>query len=66
MNTKAVVKMQVEVSLYDTWGKECKIDQVFNQASNAAISRVNKALSKDTNIRILGNPRVDAIIASND
>jgi len=66
MNTKAIVKMQVEVSLYDTWGKDCKIEQVFKQASNAVISRVNKLLSKDANIRIIGDARVDTIIASND
>jgi len=66
MNTKAVVKIQVEVSLYDTWGQDCKIEQVFNQARVSAINRVSKLLSTDTNIRIIGDPRVDTIISSND
>ena len=66
MKTRAVVKIQIEVSLHDTWGEDCKIEQDFNQANNAAISRVSKLLLQDTNIRIVGDARVDTIIVSSD
>ncbi len=66
MKTRAVVKVQIAVSLNDTWGEDCKIEQVFKQARISAINRVSKVLSTDTNIKIIVDPQVDTIISSSD
>lgn len=60
--TGAKVTLTVELSNLGSWGPDCQLDQVYRQAQEAAIGRLNRAFKDDSrNIRILGPVIVEAI-----
>jgi hypothetical protein len=63
---RAVVTVMLEVKLSDTWGSECRIDQIFKQAVDGAKQRIDKMLGSDPDIRIKGKPKVEAILVEED
>lgn len=58
--TSARVTVTVEVCAVGTWGPECQLDQVYRQAEEAAVGRLNNAL-KGQNCKIVGVPKVEAV-----
>lgn len=61
----ARVTATVEIDQVGAWGRECGLDQVFKQAAEEAIGRLRKALGP-TNWRVVGNPRVRAIMVDDN
>lgn len=60
--TGATVTLTIELSSLGSWGPECQIDQVYRQAREAAIGRINNAFKDDLRgIRVLGPIVVKAI-----
>ena len=48
MKVRARVALTVEVELHDSWGEDCKLDQIFKQASEAAVASVRRRLNTAT------------------
>jgi len=60
--TGAKVTLTVELSNLGSWGPDCMLDQVYRQAREAAVGRLNHAFKEDARrIRILGPVIVEAI-----
>ena len=57
--TMARVRLTVDVSV-GSWGPECKIDQVYQQASEEAINRVRRLIN-DHGAKVVGLVEVEAI-----
>ena len=63
IKTMARVRVLLEVSLSDTWGGDCRLDQVYKQAGNTARNIVSQAITNSMkDIRIIGEPEATAII----
>ena len=61
-STGATVTLTIEISNIGSWGPDCKIDQVYRQAREEAIGRINRAFKDDQRgVRILGPVVVKAI-----
>jgi hypothetical protein len=65
-STGAKVQLTIELTGLGSWGPDCKLEQVYDQAREAAINRISKALAtKDgqraTDARIIGPVVVTAI-----
>lgn len=56
----ARVKITVDIRVNGSWGKNCTIGQLVDQASSGAINNLNKALA-DYDIRVIGNPEVSMV-----
>lgn len=68
MNTRVKVKLTVEVSLGAQWGRDCTIEQVQKQASEAAAHIVSRRLTeadpgqlKGDSLRIVGIQAVSMV-----
>lgn len=59
--TKAKVTMTVEVDVPSTWGDECPISQVRDQATTEAKAMVCQSAMRG-NIKIIGEPEVVALM----
>lgn len=59
--TFATVTLTIELSNLGSWGPDCQLSQVYNQAVEAARHRLSKAFSGDRDIRIVGIPNVRAL-----
>ena len=60
--TGATVTLTIELSSLGSWGPDCQMDQVYRQAKEAAIGRINNAFKDDRRgVRILGPVVVKAI-----
>lgn len=61
-STAAKVTLTIELTNLGSWGPDCTIDQVYRQAREAAIGRLNKVFKDHTSTtRILGPVVVEAI-----
>lgn len=61
-STGAKVTLTVELTNIGIWGPDCTIDQVYRQAREAAIGRLNKVFKDHSaSTRILGPVVVEAI-----
>jgi hypothetical protein len=61
-STGAKVTLTIEISNLGIWGPDCQINQVYQQAKEEAIGRINKAFRDNLNgIRLLGPVVVQAI-----
>lgn len=64
----AKVRVTLEIDVGSSWGNECKLDQIFDQASKEALGLLNHMIAeyKDeyliNRIKLVGKPEVDAII----
>lgn len=60
--TGATVTLTIEISGLGSWGPDCLIDQVYRQAREEAVNRINNAFKDDRRgVRILGPVIVKAI-----
>ena len=65
MNVKATAKVKVTLEVSGgSWGRECSLDQVFEQASKEALITVNRVIGNSHIIRIVGEPEVTGIITN--
>lgn len=61
-STGATVQLTIELSNIGSWGPDCALSQVYDQALEAAIGRVRRAFAGDSRgIKIVGVPGVVAI-----
>lgn len=61
-STGAKVTLSIELSNLGSWGPDCKLDQVYKQALEAAEGRINRAFKDDKQgIRLIGPVVVQAI-----
>lgn len=66
-STGARVQLTIELSSLGSWGPDCALSQVYDQALEAAISRVRRAFAGDSaGIKIVGVPGVVAITTDMD
>uniref|UniRef100_A0A6H1ZY58 Uncharacterized protein n=1 Tax=viral metagenome TaxID=1070528 RepID=A0A6H1ZY58_9ZZZZ len=64
-SSRARVEMTIEFELNGgSWGSDCKIDQVFNQATSDALHTIRKKM-EGISIRIIGEPKITAIMVEN-
>lgn len=54
--------LTVEVTSLGSWGPDCQADQVFRQASEAAIGRLQNC-KELRNVRIIGEPKITMVCA---
>jgi hypothetical protein len=70
MQVRAKVTLQVEIDVHSSWGPDTALSQVHKQASEEAINTLRHAILDTNNnlkgchIRIMGEPQVNAVIAS--
>lgn len=64
VKAKARVSVLLEVSLSDTWGSDCQLDQVYKQAKDSAMNMIHRKMTGggQRDIRIIGDPKVTAIL----
>lgn len=60
--TGAKVTVTLELSSLGSWGPNCTIGQVHDQAREAAIGRLNKVFKDDlANVKIIGQVVVESV-----
>ncbi|MBC3411326.1 hypothetical protein HU720_08415 [Pseudomonas sp. SWRI51] len=60
--TGAKVTLTIELTSLGSWGPDCTLDQVYRQAREAAIGRLNKVFKDHVaTTRILGPVIVEAV-----
>ena len=60
------VRITLDILPGDSWGEECKMDQVFKQASDEAVAHVRRILRDEIlagRIAIHGDPEVLCVMA---
>jgi hypothetical protein len=57
----AKATLTVEVSYLGRWGPDCKLEQVYAQAGEAAKGRLLNALKEVPGVAVLGDIKVTAI-----
>jgi len=62
----AKVTVTLEIPAGSSWGPECKMDQIHNQASEEVVEGLNKLIYGGhlRGAKIIGTPKVVAIMAS--
>lgn len=60
-NTRAQVKVTLEVFITDNWGPECTVDQIHKQAIASALQKLIQ-ITNGGNARIVGDPLVTMIL----
>lgn len=62
VHTGAVVQLTLEIQLGDSWGADCKLDQVIKQASDGARDAVRKLCEASSGrIRVVEVKEVKAV-----
>jgi hypothetical protein len=72
ITARARVQVTLEFLVTDTWGDDCKVDQVYKQAAESAIGQLRRgclvsvasALARDGEARVIGDPKVTAILVN--
>lgn len=60
---RARVTLTIEIDVSDVWGGDGKLDQVYRQAREAAVARLNRGLSIGAlSSKIIGESTVTAIL----
>jgi hypothetical protein len=60
----ATVQVTLEITVKDTWGKDCPISQVYRQGAESAIGSLGYALRQSgIKAKIIGTPQVSAVVA---
>ena len=61
-STGAKVTLTVELTNLGSWGPDCTLDQVYRQAREAAVGRLNKVFKNHVaSTRIIGPVIVEAV-----
>lgn len=64
---KAQVSVTLNIELTDRWGGDCAINQVTRQAATSAQNFIqNRIPAVETNVRMVGKPKVQAIVWEED
>jgi hypothetical protein len=65
-SAQARVRLTVEVDVRSSWGDDCSVKQVYDQAATEAANHLEHVLSQhsERRIKIIGQVEVDAIIAT--
>lgn len=58
----AKVTLTVEIQVSSTWGDDCAISQVYDQAEKAARGAIVNAIG--SRVTIIGTPKVEAIMVT--
>ena len=66
MTASAKCIVTVEISNLGSWGDDCKLDQIREQARDTAINKILKSVEYRRDFRIIGNPKVTAILVHDD
>jgi hypothetical protein len=68
LSAGAKVTVTVEVTVGSSWGEKCDLAQVYCQAEREALDTLTSLLSRSErcSIKVVGKPRIDAIIASKE
>lgn len=69
LKAKARIRLTIEVALEDTWGSDCQIGQLHEQAAREALAKVsNKLCATPCPVRwcIIGNPVVTGIMTEEE
>lgn len=63
----ARVKIEVEIAVSDSWGADCPISQVHQQAAESAMGVIRHMCeqTKEHRVRICGEPSISAVIVEN-
>lgn len=64
MSTSARVTVTLELTGLGSWGDDCSLSQVYKQAAEAAVGRINRAMTDMgalTGARLVGEPVVTAV-----
>ena len=64
--TGAEVQLTIQMSNLGSWGSDCPLSQVYDQALEAAIGRLGRAFKDIGDIKVVGIPNVKAIITDMD
>lgn len=63
----AKVQVTLEIDAGSSWGKDCTVAQVMDQASRESLQRLTATLqAAKTRVRIVGEPKVIAVLHSQD
>lgn len=60
MSATARVKVVLEVSVSDSWGEDCKVDQIRRQATESAMRIIGNLQTQL--VKIVGTPEVTAVL----
>lgn len=69
VHAHARVTLTVEIAVTDTWGEDCKLDQVYRQAAQSAVGEVRNGLARALDCgraRIIGEVKAVAILADKE
>ncbi len=68
MEHKATARVRVELDVFlsDTWGKDCTVEQIMKQAKDSACGYVEKTIRDKPRIERVGPVRVTAIFVEED
>lgn len=61
----ARVTLTVEI-VVGRWGDGCDLAQVHRQAAESALDKIRNKFQEDSTVRLVGKPRVRAIITDNN
>lgn len=57
ITTKAVVRVKIEIPCNPTWDGSCSLEQVYKEAAQQTMNRVNAMLNKEQG-RCIGEPEI--------
>jgi hypothetical protein len=62
----ARVTFTIEVNVRSSWGEKCDLAQVYKQGEDEARGYLHRAFSDQRHVRIIGDPKVEAIITARE
>jgi hypothetical protein len=62
----ARVTFTIEVNVRSSWGEKCDLAQVYRQGEAEARGHIQRAFSDQRHVRIVGDPKVEAIITARE
>ena len=68
MTTFAKAIVEIEISLGSNWGNECQLSQIYKQATDEARGAIERWVNDpktNVSVRILKEPKIQAIIVEN-
>lgn len=64
ITSTARVKLELEVQVSSTWGSDCSIHQIHEQAEDEARGLIARMVrdSQETRVKVMGTPEISAVI----
>lgn len=66
MKATAKVTVHLEISNLGTWGEDFMFSQLHAQAIDTAIHKLEKAVAHSKDFRLIGKPRITAILVNEE